>query len=179
MPVVGVLAHAHVGDDNEVGTGVLHCPDGQGNDPVPRMAFGSPRVLCRRDAEQEDGPDAKTRGLPRFPRKVLHRELEYAGHRRDRDAHVTAVHGEQRIDELRRRKRRLPHHVPETCKGPQTPRPFRHRLPVPLMSSCRAPARSDPPGPRPGRRPCATAPPRPPSGRAPAPLPPSRGRCRR
>ena len=107
MAVVGVLAAADVGDDDQRRRGALDRPDRLLHDAVIGVAAGGDGVLLGRQAEEQHAGDAQAGDLLDLGGELIDRELIAARHRPDLAPHAVAVGDEQRIDEPIDRQRRL------------------------------------------------------------------------
>ena len=121
VPVVGVLAEAHVGDDHQFRELVLDGADGHLHDALVVVGAGGGGVLVRRDAEQQDRLDAEPDHLAHLGQHVADGELVAAGHRRDGVLDVLAGDDEQRVDEVVELQLRLAHQVPDGGGAAQAP----------------------------------------------------------
>ena len=83
MPVVRVLAHANVGDDHHVGSGLLDSPDGFLHDAFRVVALRAQGVFFRRKPEQQDSRNAQLPGLRCFLGQRVQRQVVAARHRLD------------------------------------------------------------------------------------------------
>ena len=107
VAVIGVLAEAHVGDDDELRQGVLECADCLLYDTLVGEALEPVRVLGARDPEQEDGFQAERVELPRLGREPVDRALVDSRHRGDGPTDVVAGDDEEGLDEVAGLERRL------------------------------------------------------------------------
>jgi len=123
VAVVGVLAKADVGDDQEVlPQRPLDFPHSLLNDSGLVIGAVAQGVLLLRDAE-EDHPGNPQRGdLLALPREPVYRPVIVARHRADLAAGVLLVRHEQRVDEVRRGKLRLTHHAAQQLGPAQAAR---------------------------------------------------------
>ena len=69
------------------------------------------RVLVVGDAEEDQRGDAQGVRLPGLLHRLIHREVEDAGHGRDRPAHALPLHDEEREDEIVGSERRFTDHA--------------------------------------------------------------------
>ena len=91
MPVGRVLAHADIGDHDEIGKLALESADAllDGAILVPRA--GALVVLHVRNAEEDHSTDARIRRRFCIAQHLIDRRLGDAGHRRDRHADIRAA----------------------------------------------------------------------------------------
>ena len=75
VPVVGVLAEAHVRDHQQLGRGVLDRTDRLRHDAVRAVVVAAGRVLGRRDAEQDHGRNAQRGDRLRLTGQLIDAEL--------------------------------------------------------------------------------------------------------
>ena len=114
MAVVGVLAEADVGDDQQPGRLPLgRAGSPPGRSPRRRERGRAARVLVRGDAEEEDRRDAQLGDLGDRLAEAVERELVLAGHRGDLAPQVRAVVDEQRVDQVVDRQPMLADQVAE------------------------------------------------------------------
>ena len=122
MPMVGVLAEADVGDDQQARRLPLHEPDRLLDDPRLLHRGRPPRILMRGDAEEEDGRDPQLGHLRDPLAQPVERVLILAGHRRDLAAQVRAVVDEHRVDQVIQPQPFLTHQVAKPRMAPEPPR---------------------------------------------------------
>ena len=123
VAVVGVLAQAHVGDDQKLGQRLLQRTHGALDDAVVVEVLVADRILGGRDSEEQHRADTGRRGPSRLLDRPIDGELADPRHRRDRVAHVLAVDDEQRVDEVGRCEFRLPYRRTELRGVAQAARP--------------------------------------------------------
>ena len=122
MAVIGVLAQAHVGDDEEIGQGVLQRADRALDDAVVVEVLLPDRILRRGDAEEQHRRNPRRGGPLRLLDRLIDRELADPRHGGNRIAHVRTMDDEHRIDEIGGGQHRLadgraqPRGVPETAR---------------------------------------------------------------
>ena len=100
MPMVGVLAHANVGDHDQAGHALLDLANCALHLAVVIPRFGSGRVLVRRDAKQNDRRHAGGEGFARRGHHVIDRQLRDAGHRANRFGYAAAGAHEVGLDKI-------------------------------------------------------------------------------
>ena len=107
VPMIRVLAHAHVGDHDELRELALERAHGLLHGPfvVPRAR--AHRILLLGNAEQQHAAHPKLGRGGRVAHHLVDRRLRHPGHRRHGLAHAVAGSNEQRQDELRRSQQRL------------------------------------------------------------------------
>ena len=128
VAVVGVLAQAHVGDDEKLGQRVLQRTHGALDDAVVVEVLVADRILGGRDAEEQHRGDPRCRRPAGFLDRLVDGELTDPRHRRDRVTDVLAVHDEHRIDEIGRSERRLAHRRAELGGVAEAARPVAQRM---------------------------------------------------
>ena len=121
VPVRRVLAHAYVGDHEEIGVGLLQGSDGELDDPLGVVGARAGLVLLTRDAEEDHGADAGRLDLRRLGDELGDREPLHAGHRRHLLAHALAGDDEQRLHEVLCGEIRLAHQVAQYLRAPHAP----------------------------------------------------------
>src|SRR6059058_4723678 len=94
-------------------------PEGLLNDPVVAQGAGPGGVLGRRDAEQDERPDAQLAGGPDLVDEPVDAELVVARHGRDLLPDPGPGADEQRQDEVAGVETGLADHVPDERVGPQ------------------------------------------------------------
>ena len=121
MAVVGVLAHADVGDHGEAGHVLLDFANRALHLAlvVPRLAAVG--VLALRDAEQDGRRDAGRVRLARGAHHLVDRHLRHARHRTDRTFDVASGADEERLDKVVGRETRLSDHPAQRLGAPQPP----------------------------------------------------------
>ncbi len=100
MAMIGVLAEAEVGDDQEPGRGPLGDPDRLLHDAVVAGRGRPARVLVLGDPEEDDPRDTQLGDLGDHLAEAVERELILARHRGDLAPEVLAVVDEQGIDQV-------------------------------------------------------------------------------
>ena len=98
VAVRGVLAQAHVGDDQQLLAGGADRADRLLHDAVVGVALGAHRVLGRGQAEEDHPADPQLLDLLGLARHLVDREVEAAGQRRDLAAQPLAGGHEERVD---------------------------------------------------------------------------------
>ena len=111
VAVVGVLAHAHIGDDIAVGVGGLNGPDALLHHAVGVPGGGTAGVLVGRDAEQQHPADAGIHTSGDLLTDPVGRITELAVQGGDGLLDVFSLHHKQRIDQTVRGHSGLPHHT--------------------------------------------------------------------
>ena len=110
VAVARVLAEAHVGDDEQVGHGVLHRAHRLLHDAVLGVGLGAARVLLLRDAEQQHGRDAHAGGVLALLDELVDREAVLA--------RASARSARARRGRGRRRAGRRSRRRPARSRGP-------------------------------------------------------------
>ena len=110
VAVRGVLAQAHVRHHQQLLAGRADRADRLLHDAVVGVALGADRVLGRGQPEQDHAADPELLDLLRLARHLVDRQVVAAGQRRDLAPQPLAGRHEQRVDQVRRRERRLAHH---------------------------------------------------------------------
>jgi hypothetical protein len=123
VTVVGVLAHADVGERDHLRQLLLEQPDRalDGAFRIPRRA--PDRVLRFGQAEEKRRADAEIPGTLRFVDRRADRVLEDARHRADLRARTAVGDDEQRVDQVCGRDPGLADHRAHRFAAPQAPRP--------------------------------------------------------
>ena len=121
VAVVGVLAHANVGDHHHAGMVLLDHADSFLHDSLGIVALSAQRVLLGRQPEQQDGGDAQLRSLANVFRQHVQGHLELAGHGLDGVFDALSVAHEDGIDEFFDRQPGLPCQVAHGLAAAQTP----------------------------------------------------------
>ena len=116
VPVRGVLAHAHVGDHDQLGVGLLDRPHGELHHALLVVRARPLRVLLRGNPEQQHRRDPERVRRAGLLHRVRDGEALDPRHRLDRRAAVGAELDEHRVDEVPRRELGLAHHVAQ-CPG--------------------------------------------------------------
>ena len=122
VTVIRVLAHADVGDDDELRQLAFERAHRAlyWSFVIPRAgAFG---VLVIGNAEQQDTADANRRRRARIDEHLVHRRLMHARHGAHRLTHASSRAHEQRQHELRRCESRFAHEVAERGGASQAAR---------------------------------------------------------
>jgi hypothetical protein len=140
VPVVGVLAEAHVGDEHEAGGGAANRLQRPRHDAVGAGRTAAARILALRDAEEEDRGYPEIGQAAALLRRPIDGQLGHARHRVDRLLDAPARHDEQRLHELFDRDTRLAHEAPERLAPPQAPRAVSGIATHPTSSLSRSPA---------------------------------------
>jgi len=107
MPVVGVLAEADVGGEDEIGYRVLDGAERGANGSLRVPGGGALGVLCVGDAEEDRGADAGLPGGLRFGDDQVDGKLRDSGHGRDGLLHPFSRDGEEGEHEVGRLDARL------------------------------------------------------------------------
>ena len=107
MPVVGVLAHADIGDDDELGQCRLQRADALLDDAVVAVGFATRLVLVLGDAEEHDGEDAEAVEFRALLHQFVHREAVLPRHGGDLLTDARAMNDEEGRDEVGGAERRL------------------------------------------------------------------------
>ena len=102
MAVVGVFAAADVGNQQQVGGGLLGDANRFGNDPRIAHGVGSGGVFFGGDAEENHAAEAQLCHLANFLGQQVGRKLIVAGHGRDLLPEVFTRPDEQRQDQVGR-----------------------------------------------------------------------------
>ena len=123
MSVIGILAEAQVGDNEEVRRGFAEGADCPGNDAVGTEGFAPAGVFLLRNSEEDDSAEAQGRGLLGFFVEHVGRELEIPRHGFDFAAKAFAVADEEGEDEILGQKVCPPDEPPHARVRPQTPHP--------------------------------------------------------
>src|SRR6516164_3031937 len=110
MTVVGVLAHAHVGDYYEAGHLLLDLANRALHRTVVVPGSGAMSILMLRNAEQNDCRDAGRKGLTRRAQGVIGRHLCHPRHRRDRLVNAASRTDKIRLNEIVWCETRFAHH---------------------------------------------------------------------
>src|SRR5262245_53220978 len=100
--MVGVLAEANVGDDEQIGRGVFGGFDGLLHDAAFAVRVAAERVLFSRDAEENDAAEPELCRLAGFLSDYISRKLSVARHRADRLPPAFSGPREEGEDQLRR-----------------------------------------------------------------------------
>ena len=119
VAVVGVLAEADVGEDEQLGVRRLDRARGELDRAVVVPGAGAVGVLLGGDAEEQDGRDAERVGGAGLLHDRGDAVAVDAGHRGDRRAPLQPVLDEQRQHEVRRRQRGLAHEVAQRAGAAQ------------------------------------------------------------
>src|SRR5919107_1695868 len=120
MTVAHVLAEAHVGDDEQVGRGVLYGSCGELNDALGVVGPARGLVLVIRDAEEQYGRYAEVVSPRSLFDGVVYGELENTRHRGYGVLHVLPRRYEDRVDEVLGREPRLTHQAPQSGRAPRS-----------------------------------------------------------
>src|SRR5205809_361452 len=149
VTVAGVLAEAHVGDDEQIRHGVLHGADRLLDDAVVGVGFRPAGVLVVGQAEHQHRGDAVARDVLGLSHQLVDGEPELSRHRADRLAHAATVHGEHGIHEVVHAERGLTDEPAEQTLLAQPAgtehRMWHHSLLLVIRDStrpCRAPSRA-------------------------------------
>ena len=122
MAVIGVLAEAHVGDDDQFGRRLFEGANRLRNHAAGTEVVASAPVLFGGNAEEYHGRDAQFENGFGFGGQLVHRELELPRHGGDGPALPLAVAHEDRVDEVCRGQRRLSDHAPQGGGDARAPR---------------------------------------------------------
>ena len=128
MPVVGVVAQAHVPDHEQVRNGPLHRARRLLHDALLVVRLGARTVLGRRQAEQHDPPEAEPVRALRVFDQLVHGRLVRARQEGDLPSHAAAVAHEQRPHELGGDEVRLLHQAPQRRGATQPAHPADREL---------------------------------------------------
>ena len=109
MTVRHVLAEADISHDEQVWHGSLDGAGGALHNAVLVPGSGGNFILHRRQAEENDGRDAKRIDFAALLDRLIDGEIEYAGHGTDRFTNSLARTDEERVDESGGSKPGLPH----------------------------------------------------------------------
>src|SRR5260370_10127188 len=90
MAMVGVFAHAYVGNHGEPGHMFLDFTNRALDLAVVVPGLAALRVLALRNPEPDDGGDTGGIGLPSLPRDLVAPRLRHAPHRAPRLLHVAS-----------------------------------------------------------------------------------------
>ena len=113
VAVVGVLAHAHVGDNHHAGYFFLDGPDRFLDYSFRVVSFGAHRVLLRRQSKEQHGGNPQGGRLGNVKYQLIYREVKAAGHGFYGLAQSLTVGNEHRVDKVGRRQGGFTDHSPE------------------------------------------------------------------
>ena len=106
MTVVGVLAHAYVGDHAQVRLGGLHGVDRLLDDPAGVVGPRAARVLALRKCRRESRREPRIDHALGLDDEAVDREAVHARHRHHGLAHAVALDDEERQDQVVAAERR-------------------------------------------------------------------------
>ena len=104
MAVVGVLAQAHVRDNQQLGAAGFCRADGLLDNTIILVRVAAATVFFGRDPKQDDTAQSRFRGLTQWLLQPVHRPLEMPGHGRDGLLHARPGTYKDRQDQLARRQ---------------------------------------------------------------------------
>ncbi len=143
MAVVGVLAHADIGDDREAGNMLFQLPDSFLHHSVTAEGLAARSILALRDAEENDRRNSRFMGLLCLCHDILSRQLIDSGHGGNLLAHTAAKGGEHGVDQVVCRQRRFPHHAAENLLTPDSAGPVGREMHVNLPKNPGSASRID------------------------------------
>src|SRR5260370_32264074 len=124
MAMVGVFAHAYVGNHGEPGHMFLDFTNRALDLAVVVPGLAALRVLARRNPEQDDGGQTGGIGLASLARDMVDRHLRHARHRADRLLDVASGADEVGLDKILGCEPRLADHAAERLVASQSSRPI-------------------------------------------------------
>src|SRR5215470_2321756 len=122
MAVAHVFAEANVGDRDQFRTFRFDCSEGFLNHSVFGVSAACVLIFLRWNSEKQNRLQPEVLSAARFIDNVLYRQLENAGHTRDRPALVQFFAYEQRQDKIMNGQMRLADEVPKGRGAPQATR---------------------------------------------------------
>src|SRR6266849_80795 len=160
MAMVGVFAHAYVGNHGEPRHVFLDFTNRALDLAVVVPGLAALRVLALRNPEQDDGGHTGGIGLASLARDMVDRHLRHARHRADRLLDVASGADEVGLDKILGCEPRLADHAAERLVASQSSRPIywkcHRRLPLGAEGPCsthyirtRYPGKCQLPPPRP------------------------------
>src|SRR6516225_11618115 len=110
MTMVGVLAHADVGDYRESGHMLLDLANRALHRTLVVPGLGALRVLVLRNPEQNDCRNAGRMGFTRRAQRVFDRHLRHPRHRPDLPVYAATRADKIGLNQIVRRETRFPYH---------------------------------------------------------------------